>query len=206
MRLATVTDELALQLGLKENTGAHVASVARNGPAATAGIETDDVIVKFDGQEITAMRSLPRVVAQTAVGKSVNVELLRKGQRRTVKVVVGRLAEDDPPPAAEVGGDKSTERKLMGMTLSPLNDDFRKKHGLKDTVKGIAVLEVEADSQASRRELKAGDVIVEAQDEAVTSVQDLVERIDKVRKSGRRQILLRVENAKGEIRSVALPF
>jgi len=206
VRLATVTEELAQQLGLKENTGAHVSSVARNGPAATAGIEVDDVIVKFDGQDITAMRSLPRVVAQTPVGKNVNVDLLRKGQRRTLKVVVGRLAEDEPTPPAEVGIEKSTERKLMGMTLAPLNDDFRKKHGLKETVKGIAVVEVEADSQASRRELKAGDVIVEAQDEAVTSVQDLVERIDKVRKSGRRQILLRVENAKGEVRSVALPF
>ena len=205
VRLATVTDELAQQLGLKENNGAHVASVSRSGPAATAGLEVDDVIVKFDGQDITAMRNLPRIVAQTPVGKNVNVDVIRKGQRRTLKVVIGRLADDDAP-AAELGSDKAPERKMMGMTLGVLSDDFRKKHGLKDTVKGIAVIGVDADGQAARRELKAGDVIVEAQDEAVTSVQDLVERIDKVRKSGRKQILLRVENAKGEIRSVALPF
>jgi serine protease Do len=206
VRLASVTEELAQQLGIKENTGAHVSSVARGGPAATAGIEVDDVIVRFDGQEVTAMRSLPRIVAQTPVGKNVSVEVLRKGQRRTMKVVVGRLAEDDPTPPPEIGGEKSGERKLMGLRLAPITDDFRKKHGLKDTVKGIAILEVDADSQAARRDLKVGDVIVEAQDEAVTTVADLVERIEKVRKSGRRQILLRVENAKGEVRSVALPF
>ncbi len=206
VRLATVTDELATQLGLKESTGAHVSSVAKGGPAAAAGVETDDVIVRFDGQDVTAMRSLPRIVAQTPVGKSVSVELLRKGQRRTLKVVIGRLAEDEPATPAAIGADKSGERTLMGMRLAPLDDELRKKHGLKDTVKGIAILAVDTGSQAARRELKVGDVIVEAQDEAVTSVQDLVERIDKVRKSGRKQILLRVENAKGEIRSVALPF
>ena len=206
VRLATVTDELATQLGLKENNGAHVASVARGGPAAAAGLEVDDVIVKFDGQDISAMRNLPRIVAQTPVGKSVNVDVLRKGQRRAFKVTIGRLADDDAAPPAELGAEKSGERQLLGLKLAPLTDDLRKKHGLKDTVKGIVVTEVEADSQAARRELKVGDVIVEAQDEAVASVQDLVERIDKVRKSGRRQILLRVENAKGEIRSVALPL
>jgi serine protease Do len=206
VRLASVTDELATQLGLKENTGAHVASVAAGGPAAKAGIEVDDVIVRFDGQEVSQMRSLPRLVAQTPVGKTVNLELLRKGQKRMVRVEIGRLADEDPTPPPELGSDRSAERRMMGMRLVPLTDDLRKKHGLKDTVKGILITEVEADSQAARRELKAGDVIVEAQDEAVSTVQDLIERIDKVRKSGRKQILLRIESSKGDIRSVALPF
>ncbi len=206
VRLATVTDELAAQLGLKENTGAHVASVAKGGPAAAAGIETDDVIVKFDGQEVTAMRGLPRMVAQTAVGKSVTVEYLRKGQRRTTKVAIGRLADEDPTPPAEIGAPKSDDRKLMGLKVSPLNEQLRKQFSLKETVKGVVITEVEADSDAARRELKVGDVIVEAQDEAVTTPAELADRIDKVRKSGRRQILLRIENAKGEIRSVAVPF
>ena len=206
VRLATVTEELATQLGIKENSGAHVASIAKGGPAATSGIEVDDVIVKFDGQDISAMRNLPRIVAQTPVGKAVNVEVLRKGQKRTMKVVIGRLADDDATPPAEIGSDSGDARKLLGMKLAPLTDDLRKQYGLKDTVKGVVVTEIEADSQSAKRELKVGDVVVEAQDEPVTSVQDLTERIDKVRKSGRRQILLRVENAKGEIRSVAVPL
>ena len=206
VQLATVSEEQTAQLGLKENAGARVSSVAKSGPAATAGLETDDVIVRFDGQEVTSMRSLPRIVAQTPVGKSVNVELLRKGQRRTVKVVVGRLADDAAIEPGPPGNDKSEERVLLGMRLAPLDEAQRKKFALKDTVKGVVVTDVTAGSQAAQRDLKAGDVIVEAQDEAVTTVQQIVERLDKVRKSGRRQILLRVENAKGEVRSVALPL
>ena len=206
VRLASVTDELATQLGLKDNNGAHVASVAKGGPAATAGIETDDVIIRFDSQDITAMRSLPRIVAQTPVGKTVNVDLLRKGQRRTVKVVVGRLADDDKPAPPELGAPQSDERNLLGLKVTPLTDALRKQYTLKDTIKGLVITEVEANSDAARRDLKPGDVIVEAQDEAVVTGAQLAERIDKVRKSGRKQILLRIENAKGEVRSVAVPL
>ena len=211
--VATVIDQLKQfgemrrgWLGVKENTGAHVASVANNSPAAKAGLEPDDVIVRFDGKEISSMRGLPRAVAQTPVGKSVDVEYIRKGQKRTAKVVVARLSDEEASLADAAGGDKAEEKKLMGMKLAPLSDPLRKKFALKDTVKGVVVTEVEAQGPAAGRDLKVGDVIVEAQDEAVASVQDIVDRIDKVRKSGRRQILLRVENAKGEVRSVALPF
>ena len=208
VRLASVPDETALQLGLKENTGALVSSVSKPSPAATAGLEAEDVIVRFDGQDVTAMRSLPRLVAQTPVGKTVNVEYFRKGQKRTAKVVIGRLADDDATqaPTPELGQPKTDDRRLMGLTVAPLSEALRKQYGLKDTVKGIVITAVEADSDAARRDLKPGDVIVEAQDEAVTTPAELVERIDKVRKSGRKQILLRIENAKGEIRSVAVPF
>ncbi|CAN0457388.1 unnamed protein product, partial [Phaeothamnion confervicola] len=127
VRLASITDELATQLGLKDNNGAHVASVAKTGPAAAAGIETDDVIVRFDNQDITAMRILPRIVAQTPVGKSVSVDVLRKGQRRTLKVVVGRLADDEAPTPAELGAPQSDERKLLGLKIAPLSDALRKQ-------------------------------------------------------------------------------
>ena len=210
VNVSTVTEDLAKELGVKENTGAHVASVANNSPAAKAGIETGDVIMKFDGKDISSMRGLPRVVAQTPVGKSVDLEYIRKGQKRSTKVVVARLSDEEAALADSsgpaIGPDKSEEKKLMGMKLAPLNDQLRKKFTLKDTVKGVVITEVEAQSPGAQRDLKIGDVIVEAQDEAVSSVQEIADRIDKVRKSGRRQILLRVENAKGEVRSVALPF
>ena len=69
-------------LGVQENTGALVASVTPDSPAAKAGIEAGDVILKFDGKDVTTMRGLPRLVAQTPIGKDVDVEVLRKGQRR----------------------------------------------------------------------------------------------------------------------------
>jgi serine protease Do len=79
-----------------------VASVAPEGPAAKAGILQDDVIVRFDGKDVTSMRGLPRLVSQTQIGKEVEIEVSRKGQRRTFRVTIGRLVEE-VKPAAKTG-------------------------------------------------------------------------------------------------------
>ncbi|HXF55921.1 MAG TPA: PDZ domain-containing protein, partial [Hyphomicrobiaceae bacterium] len=206
VRIQSVSEEIASSLGVPENTGALVSSVVKDGPAAKGGVEAGDVILKFDGKEISSMRGLPRVVAQTPVGKSVEVELLRNGQKRTVKVIVGRLNEDDALTADNTSEATPSERRLVGLKLAPLTDDLRRKYGLAQRVQGVVITEVEPQSPAAARNLQPGDVIIEAADESVSTVEDIIVRIDAVRKTGRRQILLRVENAKGEYRSVALPF
>jgi serine protease Do len=208
VRIQSVGEEIAASLGVADNTGALVSSVVKEGPAAKGGVEAGDVILKFDGKEISSMRGLPRVVAQTPVGKSVDVELLRNGQKKSVKVVVGRLNEDDAGSADSLseGAGAAAERRLIGLKLAPLTDELRKKYGLAQRVQGVVITEVEPRSPAAERNLQPGDVIIEAADEAVSSVEDILGRVDNVRKTGRRQILLRVENAKGEFRSVALPF
>ncbi len=101
VKIQTVTEDLAEAYGVKENTGALVASVTPDGPAAKAGLQDGDVILKFDGKDVTTMRGLPRMVAQTPIGKDVEVEYLRKGQRKTAKVALGRLAEDEDQPKAK---------------------------------------------------------------------------------------------------------
>jgi serine protease Do len=206
VRIQSVTEEVASSLGVQENTGALVSSVARDGPAAKGGIEAGDVILTFDGKDISTMRGLPRVVAQTPVGKTVEVELLRKGQKKTAKVVVGRLNEDDAAAVDPSSESAPEERRLVGLKLAPLTDELRQKYGLAQRVQGVVITEVDPQSLAAQHNLKAGDVIIEAADEAVGSVQDILVRIDNVRKTGRRQILLRIENSKGEFKSVALPF
>jgi serine protease Do len=206
VRIQTVSDEIATSLGVRENTGALVSSVVEAGPAAKGGVEAGDVILKFDGKEISSMRGLPRVVAQTPVGKSVDVELLRKGQKKSVTVVVGRLNEDDAAAADSSSEPSPGERRLIGLKLAPLTDELRQKFGLPERVQGVVITEVEPQSPAAERNLQPGDVIIEVADQAVSSVEDIIGRIDSVRKTGRRQILLRVENAKGEFRAVALPF
>ena len=80
-----MTDDIAETCGVKENTGALVAGVTADSPAAKAGIKRGDVILKFDGKDVTTMRGLPRLVAQTPIGKEVDVEVLRKGQKRSFK-------------------------------------------------------------------------------------------------------------------------
>ncbi len=97
VNVQSVAEEMAESYGLREGVGARVASVAAEGPAAKAGIQQDDVIVKFDGKEVGSVRGLPRLVSQTQIGREVEIEVSRKGQRRTFKVTIGRLAEEAKP-------------------------------------------------------------------------------------------------------------
>jgi serine protease Do len=99
VNVQSVTEDIAETYGIREGTGARVASVAQDGPAAKAGILQDDVIVRFDGKDVASMRGLPRLVSQTQIGKEVEVEVSRKGQKRTFRVTIGRLVEEIKPAA-----------------------------------------------------------------------------------------------------------
>lgn len=208
VKIQSVTEDIAETLGVKENVGALVASIAPEGPAAKAGIEAGDVILKFDGKDVTTMRGLPRLVAQTPIGKAVDVEGLRKGQKKSFKVVVGRLVEDEK--AADAGASVDTgpsERSLIGLKLAPLDDELRQKFGIDPKVKsGVVVTEIDPQSPAAQKGVKVGDVIVEAAQEPVATVEDISKGIEKVRKAGRKALLLRVDDAKGDLRFVAVPL
>src|SRR6201988_2132895 len=126
-----VTDEIAESLNIKPPHGALVAGIDEKGPAKPAGIEAGDVIVKFDGKDIKEMRDLPRVVADTPVGKAVEVIIIRKGQQETKTVTLGRLEDGekqmadakDVPPA-----DKPVVKKTLGLDLANLDDTLRGKY------------------------------------------------------------------------------
>ncbi|MCL4766932.1 MAG: Do family serine endopeptidase [Hyphomicrobiaceae bacterium] len=210
VRIQSVSEDIAETLAVTENTGALVAGVTPESPAAQAGIEAGDVILKFDSKDVTSMRGLPRIVAQTPIGKTVEVEALRKGERKSFKVVVGRLSEDEKPEAPAVSDTRSEDkaapgRALIGLKLAPLTDELRRKHGLDKKIRGLLVTEVDPQSPAAQKGVKAGDVIVEAAQDQVSSLDDLVKSIDKVRRTGRKAVLLRVEDAKGDLRFVAVP-
>ena len=210
VRIQSVTEDIAESVGIKENVGALVAGITPDGPAAKAGIEPGDVVTRFDGKEITSMRGLPRIVSQTPIGKQVDVELLRKGQKLTLQAMIGRLQEDaDNDGASKPNGQSgtpSTGPVLIGMRLEPVTDDLRKTYGLDQKVKGVVVTSVEPQSQAAQKGIKAGDVIVEASQDPVASAEDVAKSIEKVRKAGRKAVLLRVEGAKGDMRFVAIPI
>jgi serine protease Do len=209
VRIQQVTDEIAESLNIKPPRGALVAGVDDKGPAKPAGIEPGDVIVKFDGKDIKEMRDLPRVVADTPVGKQVAVQLIRKGKEETKTVMLGRLEDGEKQadatkqdPAIE---NKSVVKKSLGIELSNLSDDLRKRYKIKDTVKGgVVITGIDSNSPASDKRLSAGDVIVEIAQEAVSSADDFQAKIDKLKKDGRRSALLLIASAEGELRFVAL--
>jgi serine protease Do len=212
VHVQNVTDEIAESLGLDEPKGALVATVSPGSPAAAAGVEPGDVILSFDGQAIDNVRSLPRAVASTAIGKSVAVELLRKGEKKSIDVTVGLLpasdeAADDTTQDDDTGDDADTPDKeeLLGLSIAPLTDELRNQFSIGRTVEGVIITDVEPNSPAAQKNVKPGDVIVEVTQEKVKQPRDVLARLEAVKKSGRRTVLLLLSDSKGELRFVAVP-
>jgi len=124
VRIQTVTDEIAESLNIKPARGALIAGVEDKGPAKPAGIEPGDVVIKFDDKDIKEPKDLSRVVADTAVGKEVDVVIIRKGQEETHKVTLGRLEDTDKVQVAAKTKDEPAEKpvtqKALGLDLATL--------------------------------------------------------------------------------------
>jgi len=208
VRIQAVTDEIADSLNIKPARGALVAGVDDKGPAKPAGIEPGDVVVKFDGKDVKDPKDLSRVVADTAVGKEVDVVVIRKGNEETRKVTLGRLEDNDKVLANAKPKDDTAEKpvtqKALGLDLAALSKDLRTKYKIKDSVKGVVVTGVDGNSDAAEKRLSAGDVIVEVAQEAVSNAGDIKKRIDQLKKDGKKSVLLLVSNGDGELRFVAL--
>jgi serine protease Do len=208
VRIQQVTDEIAESLNIKPARGALIAGVDDKCPAKPAGIEPGDVVVTFDGKDIKEPKDLSRVVADTAVGKEVDVVIIRKGAEQTKRVTLGRLEDGDKPqPAAAKSApepEKLVTQKALGLDLANLSKDLRSRYKIKDSVKGVLVTGVDNASDAADKRLSAGDVIVEVAQEAVASAADIKKRVDQLKKDGKKSVLLLVSNADGELRFVAL--
>jgi len=208
VRIQQVTDEIADSLNIKPARGALVAGVDDKGPAKPAGIEPGDVVIRFDGKDIKEPKDLSRVVADTAVGKEVEVVIIRKGQEETHKVTLGRLEDNDKAQPAAIKKDEPAEKtvtqKALGLDLAALSKDLRTRYKIKDSVKGVLITGVDGASDAADKRLSAGDVIVEVAQEAVSSAADIKKRIDQLKKDGKKSVLLLVANTDGELRFVAL--
>jgi serine protease Do len=209
VRIQNVDEEIAASLGVQGGArGALVAGVDDKGPSKAAGIETGDVILKFNGQDIKQSRDLPKLVASTAVGQDVPVVILRKGQEMTKSVKLGRL--EDGEKQAKAGKDEvapkadSATGKALGLDLSSLTAELRQRFNLKDDVKGVVVTQVDPNSSAGEKRVQAGDVILEVNQETVTTPGDVTKRIDEAKKTGKRSVLLLVGNGQGETRYVAV--
>ena len=209
VNLQAITDDIAETLGVPSGKGALVAAVSEGSPAAKAGIRPGDVIVVFNNREIASMRGLPRIVAATPVGDNVDVQLVRQGRRMTLKVEVGLLVDDQEEVAESLEqeeADPDQSVSLLGLQIEALTDELREKYRIDKSVSGVIVTQVDPDSAAANKNIKAGDVIVEAAQDPVAAPQDVARNIRKMHKSGRTAILLRIEDASGGLRFVAVPL
>jgi serine protease Do len=209
VRIQPVTDEIAESIGMDNARGALVAGVIKGGPVDNGVIQPGDVIVTFDGKPVNEMRDLPRVVADSPVGKAVDVVIIRKGVEQTVQVTLGRLedgeklTEEASAPAGEEDKAVSTA-SVLGMTIAELNDETRTQFGISPDVSGVVVTEVTPNSIAAERGVVAGEVITEIAQESVSSPKDAMDRIAALKEQGRKNALLMLASKSGELRFVTI--
>jgi serine protease Do len=206
VRIQNVDEDMAEALGLAKAEGALVTDVPE-GPAAAAGLRAGDVIMSFDGEPIEDTRELVRVVADTEVGRSVEVIVFREREVETLTVEIGLLEETTLAAATVPGGDDTpqapAEETVLGLTVVAATDETRDRYGIEAGTGGLVVLSVEADSDAFAKGIQEGDLITEAGQEPVATPADLSARIKAAEDAGRKSILLLVRR-EGQPRFVAL--
>ena len=209
-----VTKDIALSLGLDNESGALVSSVHPEGPAYDGGLKPGDVIIKFDGKDIDSVRSLPRSVAETPIGKTVNVEVIRDGKRMTLPIILGELEEAEEAGLIDTGEPPQTDENIhsfaaLGFSVVVLNDATRKKYEIPHDNKGnlpngVVVTEVVKGSPAAKGGVKIGDVIRRVGQTQVMSVDDLVMGVNSSQ-DGKASILLLIRRDLRE-QFVAVPL
>jgi serine protease Do len=201
VRIQTVTDEIAESLGLKDQKGALVAAVSPGGPAAKAGLKPGDVIVKFDNKDVTEMRRLPRIVAETPINHEVEVQYFRDGKKLTTKATVGELVDDDSqdePKTSEKAQPKpdSSQTSLagLGFSVAPVSAALRDRFDLAPDIKGLVVTDVAANGPAAEKGMRPGDVLASVDNNPVQSGADVLKQVDTARKANHRTVLLLVQS------------
>ena len=208
VKIQHVTEEIADSLSLPEAVGALVIDVNDGGPAQDAGFLLGDVILSFDGKAIDEMRALPRIVAETEIGKTVEVVILREGKRRTLEVTLGELDESEQQAQADTGsaddGDGKEGEAVQGMRLAPVSTALRSRFGLEKGIKGVVIVGLERGSAAAEAGLRFGDVITQAGGTSVKDVAALRDVLATEKRAGKNYTLLRVTR-QGEQLFLPLP-
>jgi len=191
VKIQNVDEDTAAALGLSEAHGALVSEITPNGPASTSGLKVQDAIVAVNNDKIADSRDLARKIADFAPDTTVDVKVWRGNKEETVKVKLGKF----PGTSEEIakleqsgkGGDDSatTELDQLGLTLAPA----------KGGDEGVAVTEVDPESDAAEKGIKAGDVILEVGGQQVVGPKDVAEGVKKAKELGRKAVMLYIKTA-----------
>ncbi|HXC29690.1 MAG TPA: DegQ family serine endoprotease [Stellaceae bacterium] len=195
VQIQPVTPAIASSLGLKGDHGALVAVVTPNSPSAAAGLKQGDVILAFNGQEITKLRDLPHDVAGSAPGASASLTVWRDGKEQQVSVKLGEMPSNPQVASADNGNNdqgQPVESSVgpLGLRLASLTNDFRHDLHLGRDVHGVVITHVENGSVADNIGLARGDVIMSIDQQPATSPQEAADRLQDISKSPNKSALL----------------
>ena len=193
VRIQEVTKEIAEPLGLKKAEGALVVSVGEKSPADKAGIQAGDIILEFDEKKIDTMRTLPRVVANTQVGKNVVIKIWRNKKLISKNLKLGRLesSEEFKAKKSKTKKPKEIEIESLKITVRDLNDEDISSRKLNKITKGVVIVEI-SNKSPLKGLLNINNIIIEAQRTRINKTSDLRSVVDKVIKKGDRNLLLSI--------------
>jgi serine protease Do len=193
--IQVVTQEIKEQFGLKTEEGALIGEVTKDSPADKGGLKRGDVIINFDGRKVKVMNALPAMVAETPVGKEVEILIIRKGKEKRLTITIGELEED-----TRVAATIPKIEESFGMSVQELTPEIAESLSLKGE-KGVVISGVNKGSPASDAGLQRGDLIQEIEHEQVENLSDY-KRIMK-ESSSKKQILIVIRH-RGHSRYVVL--
>ncbi|MCB2014488.1 MAG: Do family serine endopeptidase [Sphingobium sp.] len=203
VQISALSDDMAESLGLAKNRGEFVQGVEPKGGADKAGIKPGDVIVRVKGKEVTPDETLSFIVSNLPIGSKVPIEIIRGGKRQTVNAIVGerpseeQLAQFGQNPDedfSQPGEEDSAQaaQQDLGLAVLALNGNIIRQLRIPADTRGVVISAVDGSSDAATKGLRRGDVILSANNQAVTSEAELNAVIGGVKKAGRGAVLLQV--------------
>ncbi len=200
VRIQEVTKEIAEVEKLKKPQGALVASVGDNSPADKAGIKAGDIILNFDGKKIDTMRTLPKVVASTQVGKSVELKIWRNKKLISKRLILGRLESSEEFQEKKTKIVKKVEDiEKLKIAVRDITEEDISSRNLSKKTKGVVITEISIRSPLNNL-LSVNDIIIEVQKTPIKSSSDLKRLVDNIFKKGEKTLLLTVINKNNQRR------
>ena len=202
VRIQVVSKEIAEAAKLKEPKGAFVASVADNSPSDKAGIKNGDIIINFNGTPINEMKELPKIVAQTEVGKVVEVIVWRNGKEIVKKIKLGRLETSDDFKAEIPTENKISEIEKLKISVRLVNKNDLRERNLPSNTKGLVITDIKPESPIDY--LNVGNIIIETDGKPIRTVGQLNNYINSVIRSGNKTIFITIYNNQNQKRSIGI--
>ncbi|MGI9418737.1 MAG: Do family serine endopeptidase [Geminicoccaceae bacterium] len=193
VHIQAVDDDLAEGLGLDAARGALVARVADDGPAAAFGIEQGDVVLSYGGEPIETLRDLTRAVADTDPGSSVEIAVWRDGAEETLAIEIAQMPSEQTVASVDGEDELGEDTPKLGLALARLDDEIRSDMDLPDSVNGAVVTDVLPGSPAAEKGVRQGDVIVEADSQAVIEPKTVADAVRSAVERGEKAILLLIK-------------
>jgi serine protease Do len=206
VRIQEVTKEIADSLGLKSQEGALISSSSIGGPAEKAGIEAGDIILEFNNKKVDNMRKLPKIVADTPIGQSVEVKIWRNKTILTKNITVAKLEEtsDFKNQNSKEAASAVVTIKELGIKIRNISkEDIETRPSLKDR-RGVYILEISSDSPLALLPVQEGEIITAIGNNQISNIKSFEEQLKNEKRKNLKSILLTILDSKNQTKFVGV--